>query len=148
MRTQKSFSLPDKNPTWHIINAENLVVGRLATTVADLLRGKNKPTYTPNCDSGDFVVVTNCDKLQFTGNKWDEKLYYWHTNHVGGIKQRSAAEQKKKHPELILKNAVKGMLPKNSLGRQMLKKLKIYVDTNHPHEAQNPQPYTGTLKEL
>ncbi|MCP4913885.1 MAG: 50S ribosomal protein L13 [Oligoflexia bacterium] len=140
MYTQKSFVLKpaeaDKN--WYLIDAKDQVVGRLATKIADILRGKNSPKYTPHTDSGDFVVIVNADKVKFTGNKLDAKKYYWHTGYVGGIKNRTAREQLDRHPELVIMNAVKGMLPKNSLGRKQLTKLKVFAGEEHKHEAQNP----------
>lgn len=123
---------------WYVVDATDKVVGRLASEVAKILKGKNKPTYTPNTDVGDFVVVTNCEKVKFTGKKWKEKEYFWHTNHIGGIKSRTAEVQLEKHPELIVYEAVKGMLPKNTLGRKQLTKLKVFVGSKHEHEAQNP----------
>jgi large subunit ribosomal protein L13 len=144
MYTQKSFTLKkaDADKKWYVIDATDMVVGRLATEAANILRGKNKTTYTPNQDSGDFLVITNAEKVKFTGKKWDDKKYYWHTNHIGGLKQRTAKEQLEKHPELIVMNAVKGMLPKGSLGRQQLTKLKVFVGPEHTHEAQKPEAYT------
>lgn len=142
MYTQKSYTLNAEdmsNKKWYVIDATDLIVGRLATTAADILRGKNKPTFTPNQDSGDFVIITNCEKVKFTGNKWKDKKYFWHTNHIGGIKQRTATEQLEKHPELIIMEAVKGMLPKNTLGRKQLTKLKVFVGSEHAHEAQKPE---------
>lgn len=143
MYTQKSFVLKtaDADKKWHLVDAKGQIVGRLATQIADILRGKNNPKYTPNTDSGDFVVVVNADKVTFTGKKWDKKLYQWHTRHVGGLKCRTASEQLTKHPELILMEAVQGMLPKTSLGRQQLTKLKVYASETHPHESQQPQPF-------
>lgn len=144
MYTQKSFVLKpsETDKKWHLVDAEGLVVGRLATEIAKLLRGKHKATYTPNTDSGDYVVIVNCEKVKFTGLKWDKKLYHWHTNHIGGIKKRTAKEQLKIHPELILMEAVKGMLPKTTLGRKQLTKLKIFTGPNHKHEGQNPVLYS------
>jgi len=141
MYTQKSFKArqADIEKRWYIVDAEDLIVGRLATKVATILRGKNKPQFTPNIDTGDFVIITNCEKVRFTGDKWDKKIYYWHTNHIGGIKQRTAKEQLEKHPELIIYKAVERMLPKTTLGRKQLTKLKVLVGTNHKHEAQNPE---------
>lgn len=141
MRTQKSFILKpaDADKKWYLVDAKDQVVGRLASEIARVLKGKNNPQYTPNTDSGDFVVVVNAEKIRFTGNKIDKKIYHWHTNHIGGLKQRTAREQLEKHPELIIMDAVKGMLPKTSLGRTQLKKLKVYVGENHPHEAQSPE---------
>lgn len=144
MYTQKSFVLKpaEAQKKWYVIDAQDKIVGRLATEVADLLRGKRNPQYTPHTDSGDFVVVINADKVKFTGSKWDDKKYYWHTGYVGGIKERTAKVQLEKHPELILMEAVKGMLPKNSLGRQQLTKLKVFTGSEHTHTAQNPEVYT------
>jgi large subunit ribosomal protein L13 len=144
MYTQKSFSLKkeDIDRKWWVIDASDLVVGRLATEAANLLRGKNKPTFTPNQECGDFVVITNCDKVKFTGTKWDNKKYYWHTGFIGGIKERTAKEQLQRHPEKIIMDAVKGMLPKTSLGRKQLTKLKVFVGNEHTHEAQKPEVYT------
>ena len=143
MFQQKSFNLKneDLDRKWHLVDATNKTVGRLATQVADLLRGKANPKFTPNVDSGDFVVVVNAEKVNFTGKKWYNKEYFWHSNHIGGIKMRTAREQLAKHPELIVMDAVKGMLPKNSLGRKQLTKLKMFVGAQHSHEAQNPIPF-------
>ena len=141
MYTQKSFTTKkdDLNGNWWVIDAADLVVGRVATQVANVLRGKHKPTFTPNHDCGDFVIITNCEKVKFTGKKWSDKKYHWHTGYIGGIKQRTATEQLQKHPELIMMEAVKGMLPKTSLGRKQLTKLKVFVGPEHSHEAQKPQ---------
>ncbi|MCK5071884.1 MAG: 50S ribosomal protein L13 [Bacteriovoracaceae bacterium] len=143
MYTQKSFVLKpaEVQKKWYLIDAKDQVVGRLATSIASILRGKINPQYTPNTDSGDFVVVVNANKVSFTGDKWDKKIYHWHTGHIGGLKQRTAREQLKKHPEKILMDAVKGMLPKNSLGRKQLKKLKVFIGQDHSHQAQNPEVY-------
>jgi large subunit ribosomal protein L13 len=144
MYTQKSYSatIEDMNRKWWVIDATDMVVGRLATEVANLLRGKNKPTFTPNQECGDYVVITNCEKVKFTGKKWDDKKYYWHTNHIGGLKSRTAKVQLERHPELIVMNAVKGMLPKNTIGRKQLTKLKVTVGPDHGHEAQKPEAKT------
>lgn len=144
MYTQKSFSLKkeDIDRKWWVIDASDLVVGRLATEAANLLRGKHKPTFTPNQECGDFVVITNCDKVRFTGTKWDNKKYYWHTGFIGGLKERTAKQQLERHPEKIIMDAVKGMLPKTSLGRKQLTKLKVFVGNEHSHEAQKPETYT------
>ncbi len=141
MYVQKSYVLKpeEAEKKWYLIDAENMVVGRLATKIADILRGKNSPKFTPNTDSGDFVVVINAEKVKFTGAKWTDKKYYWHSNHIGGLKSRTAKEQLEKHPELIIMNAVKGMLPKTSLGRKQLTKLKVFVGPEHTHEAQKPE---------
>ena len=121
MYTQKSFVLKpaEADKKWHLIDGTDKVVGRLATEIADLLRGKRNPQYTPNTDSGDFVVLVNADKVKFSGKKWEDKNYYRHSRFIGGLSKRTAKEQLEKHPELIMYNAVKGMLPKTSLGRSL-----------------------------
>ena len=123
---------------WYLVNAEGKVLGRLATELAKILKGKNKPTYTPHVDTGDFVVVVNAGKVTLTGKKMKDKIYYHHTGYPGGIKEMTAEKLLAKKPTEMIRMAVKGMLPKNSLGRQMLRKLKIYAGPNHPHEAQEP----------
>jgi len=123
---------------WYIVNAENKILGRLASEIATRLRGKHKPTFSPFIDNGDFVVVTNAEKIALTGNKLDDKKYYRHTGYIGGIKEICAKDLLVKHPEDVLIKAVKGMLPKNKLGRAQLKKLKVYAGTKHPHAAQQP----------
>ena len=123
---------------WYIVDAENKVLGRLATEIATRLRGKHKPTFSSFIDNGDFVVVTNAEKIALTGNKLEDKKYYRHTGYIGGIKEISAKDLLVKHPEDVLIKAVKGMLPKNKLGRAQLKKLKVYAGTKHPHAAQQP----------
>ena len=123
---------------WYIVDAENKVLGRLATEIANRLRGKHKPTFSSFIDNGDFVVVTNAEKIALTGNKLEDKKYYRHTGYIGGIKEISAKDLLIKHPEDVLIKAVKGMLPKNKLGRAQLKKLKVYAGTKHPHAAQQP----------
>lgn len=123
---------------WFIIDAENLVLGRLSTKISSLLTGKNKPEYTPHADTGDYIVVVNADKIRVTGNKQDQKQYYRHTGYPGGIKSRSFKEVMEVDPCFLLEKAVKGMLPRNKLGRQMFKKLKVYAGAEHPHAAQNP----------
>lgn len=144
MYTQKSFVLKpaDMNKKWFVVDAKDKVVGRIATEIADLLRGKKNPQFTPHTDSGDYVVVINAEKVVFTGKKLTDKVYYWHTNHIGGLKSRTAKEQLERKPEAILMNAVKGMLPKTSLGRKQLTKLKLFVGEEHTHEAQNPEAYS------
>jgi large subunit ribosomal protein L13 len=122
------------------VNAEGKVLGRLATELAKILRGKNKPSFTPHVDTGDFVIVVNAEKVVLTGKKMKDKIYYHHTGYPGGIKEIRAEKLLARKPTEILRIAVKGMLPKNSLGRQMLRKLKIYAGPNHPHEAQRPVP--------
>ena len=124
---------------WLLVDATDKVVGRLASEIAVILMGKHRPTYTPHVDTGDFVVVTNCEKVHFTGKKWDQKQYAWYT---GYTRQRTikAGDRLAKRPELILKEAVRRMLPKNKLGMAMLTKLKIYAGSSHPHQAQQPEP--------
>ncbi|MBK23709.1 MAG: 50S ribosomal protein L13 [Halobacteriovorax sp.] len=140
MYTQKSFVLKpaDADKKWYLVDATDKVVGRLATEIADVLRGKRSPKYTPNTDSGDFVVVINADKVKFTGNKWNDKVYYRHSNYMGGLKERTAKEQLERKPEAILMGAVKGMLPHTSLGRKQLTKLRVFAGAEHSHEAQKP----------
>lgn len=123
---------------WFIVDAEGKTLGRLATTIAATLRGKHKPTYTPHIDTGDFVVVINAEKVRVTGDKEVQKNYYRHSNYPGGLKTTSLKEMRARHPERIIENAVRGMLPGSNLGRQQLKKLKVYAGTSHPHDAQNP----------
>ena len=128
----------DLDRKWYLVNAEGKVLGRLSTELAKILKGKNKPIYTPHLDTGDFVIVVNAGKVTLTGKKLKDKIYYHHTGYPGGIKQMSAEKLLAKKPTEMIRIAVKGMLPKNSLGRQMLRKLKIYAGPNHPHEAQKP----------
>ena len=125
---------------WYEVDATGKTLGRLATVIADTLSGKRKPQYAPHIDTGDYVVVTNCDKIRVTGNKLQQKIYYRHSGHTGGLKQRTLAEQLERRPEEVLRRAVKGMLPKNRLAAAQLRKLKIYAGPDHPHEAQNPTP--------
>lgn len=126
---------------WYVIDAEDQVLGRLATQIATLLRGKHKAEYTPFVDTGDFVVVINADKIRVTGKKAQQKLYRRHSGYMGGLKEVPYEKMLEKHPERILEAAVKGMLPKNSLGRKMFKKLKVYAGPDHPHAAQKPEVY-------
>ena len=123
---------------WYVVNAEGKVLGRLASELAKILRGKHKPAYTPHVDTGDFVVVVNAGKVRLTGKKMKDKIYYHYTGYPGGIKEMSAEKLLAKKPTEMIRMAVQGMLPKNSLGRQMLRKLKVYAGSNHPHEAQKP----------
>ncbi len=123
---------------WYVVNAEDKILGRLAAEIALRLRGKHKPNFSTFIDNGDFIVVTNADKIKLTGNKWEKKKYYRHTGYMGGIKEATAQELMDKHPTQLLEKAVKGMLPKNKLGRAQLKKLKIYAGSEHPHKAQQP----------
>jgi large subunit ribosomal protein L13 len=125
---------------WYLVDAEGKTLGRLATQIADTLRGKRKPQYTPHVDTGDFVIVVNAEKIQVTGNKLDQKRYYRHSGYPGGIRSRTLREQLERRPTEVLRVAVKGMLPKNRLARQQITKLKIYAGPEHPHEAQNPKP--------
>ncbi|MDF1537190.1 MAG: 50S ribosomal protein L13 [bacterium] len=124
---------------WVIVDAQDQVLGRLASRIAHILRGKNKPVFTNHVDTGDFVVVVNAEKIRLTGNKLDEKIYYRHSGYPGGIKSRTAREMLEKKPEQVIKSAVKGMLPKNRIGSKLISKLKIYAGPDHPHEAQQPQ---------
>lgn len=124
---------------WVLVDAADKVLGRLAADVASILRGKTKPTYTPHADVGDFVVIINAEKIKLTGNKMDQKMYYNHSGYRGGLRERTARQVMETRPEEIIRHAVKGMLPKNSLGNSMLKKLKVYKGEAHPHEAQQPQ---------
>ena len=125
---------------WRLVDADGQILGRLATEIADTLRGKNKPAYTPHVDTGDFVIVVNAEKIAVTGKKLDEKMYYRHSGYPGGLKQRPLREQLERRPEEVLRKAVKGMLPRTRLGRRQLTKLKIYAGPEHPHEAQAPAP--------
>ncbi|UCF29909.1 MAG: 50S ribosomal protein L13 [bacterium] len=124
---------------WVLVDAEGQVLGRLASRVAGVLRGKNRPQYTPHVDTGDFVIVVNAEKIHLTGNKAEDKIYYRHSGYPGGIRAMTAAEMLQKKPEQVIKKAVKGMLPKNRLGQAMLSKLKVYAGPDHPHEAQRPE---------
>jgi len=124
---------------WYLVDAQDKILGRLASQIAHRLRGKHKPIYTPHADTGDFIVVVNAEKVALTGSKWDNKFYYRHSGYLGGLKQISARKLLEKKPEDVLRFAVKRMLPKNSLGRRQLKKLKIYVGSEHPHQAQQPE---------
>ena len=124
---------------WYVLDAEDVVLGRLATKWAHVLRGKNKPTYTPNVDCGDYVIVVNASKVNLTGNKLNDKIYYNHSGYTGGLRERTALEMKENYSTEMVERAVKGMLPKGRLGRQMIKKLFVYADGNHPHTAQQPK---------
>ena len=124
---------------WYVVDAEGKTLGRLASEVANVLRGKNKPTYTPHIDTGDYVIVVNAEKIQVTGKKLDQKIYYDHSEYVGGMKEATLREMMQKKPEFVITHAVKGMLPKGPLGRQMLKKLHVYAGPEHNHAAQKPE---------
>ena len=130
----------DRERNWLLVDANGKTLGRLATQIADTLRGKRKPAYTPHIDTGDFVIVVNAEKIQVTGNKLDQKRYYRHSGYPGGIRSRTLREQLERRPEEVLRAAVKGMLPKNRLARQQITKLKIYAGPEHPHGPQAPQP--------
>ncbi len=126
---------------WFVIDAKDQTLGRLATQVAVLLRGKHKPIFSPHMDVGDYVIVINADKIRVTGRKLDQKIYYRHSGYPGGLRQRTLREQLQRFPERVIETAVRGMLPKNKLGRKMFKKLKVYAGENHPHEAQKPKVF-------
>lgn len=137
-----SAKASDIKREWLVFDAEGQTLGRASSRIASILRGKHKPTYTPHVDTGDFVVVINAEKVKLTGNKLADKMYYHHSGFFGGIKGISAEKLLEKRPEDIFRIAIKGMLPKNPLGRQMFRKLKVYAGNQHPHEAQNPVPLT------
>ena len=124
---------------WYVIDAEGKNLGRVATLAATYLRGKNKPTYTPNIDCGDYIIIINANKVNLTGNKLNNNIYYNHSGYVGGLRERTAKEMRENYPEEMIERAVKGMLPHNRLGRQMAKKLFVYADGSHKHEAQKPE---------
>jgi large subunit ribosomal protein L13 len=134
----------DVTRAWHVIDAEDVVLGRLATEVATLLRGKHKPTYAPHVDTGDFVIIVNAEKVALTGNKREQKFAYRHSGYPGGLRKRSFGEMLDTKPERLLEKVVKGMLPKNKLGRAQSKKLKVYAGPEHPHVAQQPQAFAIT----
>ena len=129
----------DNQENWLVVNAEGKILGRLASAVAARLRGKHNPMFTPHADVGDWVIVINADKVKLTGKKLDKKIYYRHSGYMGGLTETTAKDLMEKRPEEVIRMAVKGMLPKNRLGRQIFKKLKVYTGDSHPHEAQNPQ---------
>ena len=134
---------PDKlERKWYVVDASGLVLGRLASEVAKVLRGKNKPEFTPHADTGDYVVIVNAEKIKVTGRKLDQKIYYHHSGYVGGMKETTLKEMLAKHPERVVELAVRGMLPKGPLGREMLKKLHVYAGPEHPHTAQKPEVLT------
>ena len=124
---------------WYVVDADGQTLGRLATQIADALRGKRKPEYTPHCDTGDFVVVVNAEKIRVTGNKLNDKIYYRHSGYPGGLRSRTLAEMLERRPEEVIRLAVKGMMPRNRLARKQLTKLKVYAGPEHPHAAQQPQ---------
>jgi large subunit ribosomal protein L13 len=139
MKTTQVAKKEDVTRDWYLVDVDSKVLGRVATQIANVLRGKNKPTFTPSVDTGDFVIVVNAEKIALTGKKLSDKIYYSHSGYVGGLKEITAGKLLDKKPEDLLKKAVKGMLPKNKLARHMLKKLKIYSGATHPHAAQNPK---------
>lgn len=139
MKTTQVAKKEEVTRDWYLVDAENQVLGRIATQIANVLRGKNKPTYTPSVDTGDFIVVVNAEKITLTGKKLSDKVYYSHSGYPGGIKSITAGKLIDKKPEDLIRIAVKGMLPKNKLARHMLNKLKIYSGSAHPHEAQQPK---------
>ncbi|WP_251459860.1 50S ribosomal protein L13 [Weizmannia agrestimuris] len=141
MRTTYMAKANDVERKWYVVDAEGKTLGRLASEVASILRGKHKPTFTPHVDTGDHVIILNASKVELTGKKMEDKIYYRHSQFAGGLKQRTAGEMRTKYPEKMLELAIKGMLPKGSLGRQMFKKLHVYAGTEHPHEAQKPEVY-------
>jgi large subunit ribosomal protein L13 len=126
--------------SWYVVDAESKTLGRLATQIADVLRGKGKPAYTAHVDTGDFVIVVNAEKIHVTGQKLDQKIYYRHSGYPGGLRTRTLREQLDRRPEEVIRKAVRGMLPKNRLAAAQLKKLKVYAGPDHPHAAQNPEP--------
>ncbi|MBW1659481.1 MAG: 50S ribosomal protein L13 [Deltaproteobacteria bacterium] len=140
MRRTTMAKAEDAERNWVLVDAEGKILGRMATEIAAILRGKTKPTYTPHADAGDFVVVINAEKVALTGRKWSQKMYYHHSGYPGGIKAISAEKLRQKRPEEIIRKAVWGMLPKNRLGRKLIKKLKVYAGPEHPHGAQKPEP--------
>ena len=140
MKSETFVTRPhDIERRWWVVDAEGQTLGRLASRIAPYLSGKNKPIYTPNLDTGDYVIVLNCDKIRVTGKKLDDKIYYRHSGYPGGLKSTTLRQMMAKHPDRAIKLAVKGMLPSSSLGRQMLKKLKVYAGDTHPHAAQKPE---------
>jgi large subunit ribosomal protein L13 len=138
MKTYQATS-QDRERNWYLVDAEGKTLGRLATQIADVLRGKRKPTYTPHVDGGDFVIVINASKVAVTGNKREGKRYWRHTGYPGGIRSRTLGDLLERRPEEVIRRAVKGMLPRNRLARQQLRKLKVYAGPEHPHQAQKPE---------
>ena len=142
-----SAKLDELNPHWYVLDAQGQVLGRLATPIAQILTGKHKPNFTANLLSGDFVIVINAAKIEVTGNRLDQKMYYRHSQYPGGLKQETLRHLLKTHPERAIERAVKGMLPKTNLGADMLRRLKVYAGPEHPHQAQQPTPWTGVSLE-
>ncbi|KYD11042.1 50S ribosomal protein L13 [Heyndrickxia sporothermodurans] len=141
MRTTYMANANNIERKWYVVDAEGKTLGRLSSEVASILRGKHKPTFTPHVDTGDYVIIINASKIELTGKKLTDKIYYRHTQYAGGLKTRTANEMRTKYPERMLELAIKGMLPKGSLGRQMFKKLHVYAGAEHKHEAQKPEVY-------
>ncbi|AEH52209.1 MULTISPECIES: 50S ribosomal protein L13 [Heyndrickxia] len=141
MRTTYMAKANEVERKWYVVDAEGKTLGRLASEVASILRGKHKPVFTPHVDTGDHVIILNASKVELTGKKLEDKIYYRHSQFAGGLKQRTAGEMRANYPEKMLELAIKGMLPKGSLGRQMFKKLHVYAGAEHPHEAQKPEVY-------
>lgn len=139
-KTTKSARTGDVDRRWYVVDAEGQNLGRLASVIAEVLRGKRSPFFTPHADCGDFVIVVNAKEIAVTGNKLDEKLYWRHSGYPGGIRKRTLREQLERRPEEVIRMAVRGMLPKNSLGRKQLLKMKVYAGPEHPHGAQDPEP--------
>ncbi len=141
-KLQRTFSpkASDINRSWYVIDADNVPLGRLSSEIAQILRGKHKPTYAPHMDGGDFVIVVNAEKVYVSGNKEIEKIYYRHSGYPGGLRAETLSKVRKDHPERLIEAAVRGMLPKNRLGRQIFRKLKVYAGPDHPHAAQMPEP--------
>ena len=142
MKTTLVTQAKDIKKKWHLIDAKGKILGRLAVEIANLLRGRTKALYTPHCDTGDYVVVVNADKIKVTGKKMAQKMYYHHSDYVGGMKEQTLKEKLAKKPEDVIYLAVKGMLPKGPLGREMIKKLNVYAGSEHPHAAQKPETLT------
>lgn len=139
MRTTPLAKANEVDRKWYVVDATDVVLGRISSVVAAILRGKNKPTYTPNVDAGDNVIIINAEKVKLTGKKAKKKIYYTHSDHPGGLKSISAGEKRDKTPELFIEDSIRGMLPHNSLGRQQIKKLHIYAGSEHGNQAQNPE---------
>lgn len=141
MRTRTPVPKPkDLDPAWHLVDADGKILGRMAARLAEILQGKHKSTYAPHIDTGDFVVVVNVEKTAFTGRKLEQKIYQWHTGRPGGLKTATLADRMAKKPQEVLRDAVRRMMPKTTMGRKMIKKLKIYKGPDHPHAAQRPGP--------
>ncbi len=150
MKRQKTYSpkAGDIQRSWHVVDATGVPLGRLASEVAQILRGKHKPTYAPHMDTGDYVIIVNCEKVAVTSNKSQDKIYYRHSGYPGGLREESFDRLLSRRPEQIIERAVRGMLPKNRLGRQMLKKLKVHAGPDHPHAAQSPTPLDLKIRKV